>query len=65
MLQQPLYQRNVKAAVLVDFRCVPLAKVVGADTLIAKVIAHNGKIGLFYIPFKERIDKKLTSLGKL
>ena len=44
VLQQSLHQRNVKAVCIVDFRCVPLAKTVGTDTLVPQVIADNMKL---------------------
>ena len=34
VLQEPLYQRNIEAVGIVDFRSVPLAEAVGADTLV-------------------------------
>ena len=41
VLQQPLHQRNVETVIVVDFRCVPLAEAVGADALIAQIVAHD------------------------
>ena len=44
VLQQPLDQRNIITVGLVDFRRVPFAETVGADTLEAQVIAHNPQL---------------------
>jgi len=47
MLKQPLNQRNIVSVSLVNLRGIPLAEAVGADTLIAKVVADNGKLLLY------------------
>ena len=44
VLQQPLYKSNIVAVVLVYLRCVPLAETVGADILIAQVVAYDCKL---------------------
>lgn len=41
VLQQPLHQGNIEAVGIIDFRCIPLAKAVDADSLEAKVITDN------------------------
>ena len=41
MLQKPLHQGNIETIGIIDFRCIPLAKAVGADSLEAQVIADN------------------------
>ena len=47
VLQEPLNKGNVVAVVFVNLCCVPLAEAVGADALIAKVVADNGKLLLY------------------
>ena len=44
VLQQPLHKGNIVAVVLVYLRCVPLAETVGADILIAQVVAYDCKL---------------------
>ena len=41
MLQQSLHQGDIEAVGIVNFCCVPLAKTVGADPLVAQVITDN------------------------
>ena len=55
VLQKTLHKGNVKAAVLVDFRCVPLAEAVGADPLKAQIVTDDGKRFL-HGPFREGKD---------
>lgn len=49
VLQEPLNKGNVIAVVFVYLGCIPLAEAVGADALISKVVADNGKL-LLYCP---------------
>ena len=52
VLQQTLDKGDVKAVVLVDFRSVPLAEAVSADSLIAKVITDAGQ-NLLHFPRRD------------
>ena len=53
VLQQPLNKGYVVAIGLVYLRGVPLTKAVGADTLIAQVVAHDMEL-LLYGPLGDR-----------
>ena len=53
VLQKPLDEGNVAVVVLIDFRRVPLPEAVGADALIAKVVADVGEV-LLHSPCRER-----------
>ena len=44
VLQEPLYQGDVISAVLINFGGIPLSEAVGADALIAKVVADDVKL---------------------
>ena len=44
VLQEPLNKGNIIAVVFVYLCCIPLAEAVGADAIIAKVVADNGKL---------------------
>ena len=44
VLQKSLDKGNVVAVGLVDFRSVPLAKTVGANTLKAQIVTDDGKL---------------------
>ena len=46
VLQQPLHKGNIATVGLVDFRCIPFAETVGADSIKAQVVAHNGQLFL-------------------
>ena len=50
MLKEPLHKCYIVAIGIVDLRCVPFAEAVGADTLIAQIVAYNPKLFL-YCPF--------------
>ena len=41
VLQEPLDKGNVIAVRLVDLRCVPLAKTVGADSLETQIVTDD------------------------
>ena len=47
MLQEPLHKGYVITIVFVYLCCIPLAEAVSADTLIAEVVADNGKLLLY------------------
>ena len=47
VLQKPLYQSNVISAVLVNFGGIPFPEAVGADALIAQIIADDVKLFLY------------------
>lgn len=51
--EKALHKSDIETVILVNLRRIPLAKAVGADTLIAKVIAYNGKL-LLNRPFGQR-----------
>ena len=51
VLQQPLDKGNVEPVFVVDFRGVPLAEAVGADALIAQIVAHDFQL-LLDCPFR-------------
>ena len=44
VLQQALDKGDIITIILVNLRGIPLTEAVGADTLIAQVIAYNGKL---------------------
>ena len=46
MLQEPLNQGNIIAAVGVDLCCIPLPETMGGYALIAQIVAHKGKLFL-------------------
>ena len=51
VLQQSLDKGNVEPVIVVDFRCVPLAEAVGADTINAQIVAHDFQL-LLDCPFR-------------
>ena len=44
MLQEPLYKGNIISAVLVDLCGIPFSEAVGADILIAQIVADDPKL---------------------
>ena len=46
VLQKPLHQGDVIAVGLVDLRCVPFAKTVGADSLATQIVTDNRQLFL-------------------
>ena len=46
VLQEPLHQGNIVAVGLVDLRCVPFAKTVGADALVTQIVADDPQLFL-------------------
>ena len=50
VLQQALDKGDIITIILVNLRGIPLTEAVGADTLIAQIVAYNPKLFL-YCPF--------------
>ena len=46
MLQKPLNKGHVIAICLVDLRCIPFAKTVGADALVTQIVADDPQLFL-------------------
>ena len=46
VLQKPLHQGDVIAVGLVDLRCIPFAKTVGADAIVTQIVADNPQLFL-------------------
>lgn len=59
VLQEPLHQGNIIAVCLVYLGGVPLAEAVGADTLIAQVVAHDMEL-LLYGPLGDGENQRVS-----
>ena len=59
MLQQSLDKGNVEPVIVVDFRCVPLSETVGADAIVAQIVAHDFQL-LLDCPFRNGENQFIT-----
>ena len=57
VLKESLHECYVKAVCILDFRCVPLAETVGADTLVPQIMADNVKLLLHCTLFFRKCQK--------
>jgi len=62
VLQEPLDKGDVVAVGLVDFRSIPFAETVCADTLESQIVTDDGKL-LLHSPFCNGEDQVLSYFG--